>query len=244
MIAIIVMLISLLLPALGGARDAARAVACMSNQRQILTALGQYENANKDMVPREGTVDNLGLPELRRDYLSWAVALRPFVDERATASSDIDDLFEWAPYYRDPARRPDGHKIHFMANAMPFLSPGIVDEEAVLTYRFRRGPTPMQRLHFPEQTAYLGEYTDDPNGEAAARVDALAPRDLERAQYYDVWAKDHILPGPLQRITARRHGDGGNVGFLDGHVRAAPSRELVELSLWDDRDYGQRYGGN
>jgi prepilin-type N-terminal cleavage/methylation domain-containing protein/prepilin-type processing-associated H-X9-DG protein len=243
-ISVIMLLISLLLPALGGAREAARAAACMSNQRQILTGLGGYLNANRDVVPREGSVDPN--PLFERDYLSWAVALRPYVDERASIQDDLNDLFEWAPYYRDPSRRPDGHRIHFMANAMPFLSKGVVDtaSNGLGDYRYRRGPTPLSRLRFPEQTAYIGEYADDVGGAIESLINALPARDIDRAQYYDVWEAAHIENGPMQRITAKRHGDGGNLAFIDGHCKAIPSVNLVKLDTWDDGDYGRRRGGN
>lgn len=50
-IGIIAVLISILLPALSKARDAANRVACMSNMRQAAMALRLYANDNKDVVP-------------------------------------------------------------------------------------------------------------------------------------------------------------------------------------------------
>lgn len=241
---IIMVLISLLLPALSGGRAAARATACLSNERQVLAALAQYLNANREVVPREGSIDPD--PEYERDYLSWAVALRPYLDDRASPNEDIDDLFESAPYYRDPGRRADGHRIHFMVNAMPFLSRGVVDtaSDGFGDYRYRRGPTPLARLAFPEQTVYLGEYTDDVNGGALSLVELQPATDIGRAQYYDVWKAEHILAGEEQRIATRRHGNGGNVAYLDGHARAVSATELRNLDTWDDRDYGRRRGGS
>src|SRR3982750_2058203 len=52
-IAIIAVLISLLLPALGKSRQAGWAVKCLSNQRQIGTALLAYANTYKEWIPRE-----------------------------------------------------------------------------------------------------------------------------------------------------------------------------------------------
>ncbi len=50
-IAIIAILISMLLPALGGARAAARTVQCTSGVRQLALALDLYANAYKDLYP-------------------------------------------------------------------------------------------------------------------------------------------------------------------------------------------------
>ncbi|MCK6478530.1 MAG: DUF1559 domain-containing protein, partial [Phycisphaerales bacterium] len=74
-IAIIALLIGILLPALGKARNAARAGVCLSNQRQIGTALILYADANKEFTPREcGSSEAPGKPL----NPGWAFALRPF----------------------------------------------------------------------------------------------------------------------------------------------------------------------
>jgi prepilin-type N-terminal cleavage/methylation domain-containing protein len=49
-IAIIGLLVSTLLPALGSARHAARAVACLSNQKQLVTAWTMYAHEHRDRV--------------------------------------------------------------------------------------------------------------------------------------------------------------------------------------------------
>jgi prepilin-type N-terminal cleavage/methylation domain-containing protein len=50
-IGIIALLISILLPALGRAREAAQRTACLSNIRQLGIAMQQYANDNKDFIP-------------------------------------------------------------------------------------------------------------------------------------------------------------------------------------------------
>src|SRR6187455_439461 len=50
-IGIIAVLISLLLPSLNKAREAAKRTACLSNLHQIHMMLVMYANANKDQVP-------------------------------------------------------------------------------------------------------------------------------------------------------------------------------------------------
>jgi prepilin-type N-terminal cleavage/methylation domain-containing protein/prepilin-type processing-associated H-X9-DG protein len=57
-IGIIAVLIALLLPALGRAREHAQSVSCMSNLRQINLALLQYANDNKLTLPPYGNIAN------------------------------------------------------------------------------------------------------------------------------------------------------------------------------------------
>lgn len=237
-IGIIALLMGILLPSLSGAREAARSAACLSNQRQIAIAMGQYVNEYKEIMPREGTVD----PIFEREYLSWAVALRPFLDSRVSANQDLDDLFEVAPYYIDPSRPKDGHRIHYIVNAVPFLGPGQVDPAPVLfgDHWYRRGPTHISRLHFPEQTCYTGEFGDDANGQLMNFVNACGPRDIEKAQVYDLWSREAIVEGVLQRVSTKRHMGSGNLAYMDGHAKSVKAREIADVNTWDDRDYGSR----
>ena len=50
-IGIIALLISILLPSLNKAREAAKTVQCMSNQRQLGTAVYLYAGENKGLIP-------------------------------------------------------------------------------------------------------------------------------------------------------------------------------------------------
>src|SRR5438552_780684 len=53
-IGIIALLIGILMPALGKARESARAVKCMSNMRQVAAATLQYATENKGVMPARG----------------------------------------------------------------------------------------------------------------------------------------------------------------------------------------------
>lgn len=74
-ISIIALLISILLPALGAARDAARGVQCLSMQRQLGVAHQLYSDASNDfMVTVWGTDPSIGLwmqNDLFTDAVGW-----------------------------------------------------------------------------------------------------------------------------------------------------------------------------
>lgn len=70
-IGIIALLISILLPALGRARDQANKAVCMSNLRQVAIAFMQYANANKDKCPFGARSDNPGGVDIREDWIHY-----------------------------------------------------------------------------------------------------------------------------------------------------------------------------
>ena len=249
-LAIIMILVSLLLAGLRGAREAARTTVCLSNQRQITLAALNYANLNRDHILREGSVRP---PPHDRDRLSWAVGVRPYLDDTIPADRDLDDLFATSPYYKDPSRPRDRHNIHFVANAFPFImvADGMggqapqVDLRGRSDFRYRRGPTKLTRLAFPTQTLYITEFGDDADEALANWNETLPMTDLDRSQLYDVWDPLHITEGSASlRIAPRRHGSSGNASFMDGHAATLRAAELGELppasNIWDDRDYGVR----
>jgi prepilin-type N-terminal cleavage/methylation domain-containing protein len=89
-IAIIALLIGILLPALGRAREASRAAKCLSNQRQIGIAAMLYANEKRDFIPREG-VYAFGTDPWKRP--GWAVDLRPYLDAAVVHRENVGDRF-------------------------------------------------------------------------------------------------------------------------------------------------------
>jgi prepilin-type N-terminal cleavage/methylation domain-containing protein len=78
-VAIIALLVSILLPALGKAKELTRRVACAANLRGVGQSLAMYKMSNHDRFPViTGCVDPNGTWELSRvDYLPWAVPFLP-----------------------------------------------------------------------------------------------------------------------------------------------------------------------
>lgn len=232
-ISIIALLISMLIPALGKARDAGRSAVCLSNQRQLGTAMNLYANENNGFVPREGVDD------AKRERPPWAVALRPYIDGRINPDEDPNDQFSGAPYYRDPSRRADRHVIHYLTNAIPFHKSGpdrTTDPTAAINWKKRRGPTKIERVVNPSGVVYLTDYYDDPNGSTASTIyTSTTMTDMEIAQWYDLWLAAHVNGGPtMRRMEPRRHGTGCNALFFDGHASTITATSVKELNLWDD----------
>lgn len=232
-ISVVALLVSLVLPALGKARGAARAAVCLSNERQLGTARGVYAQDNKTMILREGTA---GLSAAtRRDRVPWPVGLRGYVDPGLPTGDEPNDGFVRAAYYRCPGY-VGPHPVQYVSNGFLFLAPGLVSSAAYSDIRFRRGPSPEHWFTNPSATLWLAESADDPTGALLAQWRAYGPGDMDLAQFYDIWAPVH-LGGATRRIDAVRHDGGANAAFLDGHAEAVQRGELGNLTRWDDGRY-------
>ncbi len=238
-IAIIALLIGILLPALASARAAARTTSCLSSQRQISTGMTLYANDYRDFIPREGAV--MPPPSHRRARLAFCMALRPYLDDRASPNADINDLYASAPYYRCAARRAGSHPVHYVANAMVFLGPNQPAPNPASDMTARRGPTALFKHPFPAKTIYLAELAED-RGDNLFRQWAPAPTNPEAdfllAQFYDFWDTAHFQGNTLvRRIEGDRHGTSSNALYLDGHAATRPKAVFTTLSSYDDGLY-------
>ncbi len=89
-ISIIALLIAMLLPALGAARNTARDVQCMTNMRQMGLVSGIYSNDYTDRVPLNNfnTNTNVTGSGYKHDAITWDGMMAMYLDEQA------DDLID------------------------------------------------------------------------------------------------------------------------------------------------------
>jgi prepilin-type processing-associated H-X9-DG protein len=218
-------------------------------------ALAMYEDTYKEWQPREsGTSEGLtGLPLVPmfplnspvpfNANIAWPFSLRPFLDARSVSTvSDggLGDQFAGSNYYRDPARPKDPHNIHYVNNGLRFYKQG---NTVVLDTQYGNPPTQRFRYVNPSAIMYLTCFTDDPNGLRWGVWYNSGWPDEHIAIFYDMWHSTNVTGGVglsdtmAQRVAPKRHGNGANAVFLDGHARHAPSDELTNVSNWDDGDY-------
>lgn len=253
-IAVIALLVGLLLPALRGARETARASVCLTNQRSIISVLAQYADDAKRYIPRECGSGHYAIPAVPADSLpapdaserldiSWPFSLRPYLDQRADVENKTggldDDRFTLAPYYHDPARPKDAHNVHYANNGLRFSAPGVLGAGT-------KPPSPMDLVQLPATTIYLTCFTDDADGFRSNLWFGPTSSTLYISQFYDMWSLTNlegVPPGQTidasraQRLATKRHNGSTNAAWFDGHVTSVKPEVITTLSNWDDRDY-------
>jgi prepilin-type N-terminal cleavage/methylation domain-containing protein/prepilin-type processing-associated H-X9-DG protein len=242
-IAVIALLIGILLPSLGKSREAARAVVCLSNQRQIGVGAALYAEAQKEYIPREsGSCETWPGHMTQPANPPWAYVLRPYLDQDALDKDAMvlaggwRELYSLAPYYKDPSRPKDRHEIHYVDNGLSFRARFQLNSIA-------KKATKMSRYPRPFACVWLACFANDPQAVHSGSWYFPSQTNRQVAVYYDLHDEPNVtgsMPGNpvmIQRIAPKRHGNGSNAVFLDGHARLVAASDLTRVSWWDDGDY-------
>jgi prepilin-type N-terminal cleavage/methylation domain-containing protein/prepilin-type processing-associated H-X9-DG protein len=106
-ISIIALLIGILLPALGAARNTARGMSCLSNQRQIGIALFGWTLDNKDLYP----------PSFIAGHSDYSVMIAGYFGGDANANYNDDNSPDKGAF-RCASAAVDGGNLHYAANQL------------------------------------------------------------------------------------------------------------------------------
>lgn len=240
-IGIIAILIGLLLPALGAARETARSAVCLSRERQIHAAMLLYANDYRGYIIREGGAGPTA--QTLHEKVPWNVAYRPDLDTNVSPNLEPNDLFERAPYYRCPSQKANGHKIHYVVNGFAFFRDGTVDQrgDGGGVNPMHRGPVQMDHIPMPSTMLYMSELSKDVDGTLFKRWGTQST-DVALGQFYDVWLPRHILasiPSDDYRLSPSQHGQGSSSLYLDGHAVNVAKTTLETLATWQDGVYSR-----
>lgn len=103
-IAIIAILISLILPAVQQAREAARRTQCRNNLKQLVLSIHNYESSNTVLPASrlDPDVEIFDNPGNESAYQSWTTLLLPYIDQ-GNLQNSIDFNYAWSSEVNRPA---------------------------------------------------------------------------------------------------------------------------------------------
>lgn len=246
-ISIITLLIAILLPALGSARESARQTQCLSNVRTWANMLVTYTTENKDNYPLDtSSVDNI----------SWMVQLDDLVggnlnDARLcpAASKPTEETTRgygntFEHFGPDMSQfQPDdigSYGInHWINDLDPNSGSHVVSDgwRGQPDWQWRKvGKTPLagttDRVPIYFDCAWYG--ANPAHGNVGGIGYAVNPTEAYNKTNPKNWARD------MGRLQMYRHGQGINVAFDDGSANFVPVADLWSLK-WH-RNYIQKDG--
>jgi prepilin-type N-terminal cleavage/methylation domain-containing protein/prepilin-type processing-associated H-X9-DG protein len=205
-IAIIAILAGMLLPALGKAKEKAKKINCFNNLKQMGLAMLMYADDNDGRVPR----GNAPL---------WWQVYTPALGG-ATAARD---QYGRVKVYTCPSYPDKRQVICYVVNAWQFSSPRDMTGSEIL------GAQKLSRIQQPSDTVYFADNESGSWRPIFTSTNIIGGDDLN-----DVWNPAHlpytstgqILSGS-RRVAAKRHGEGSNLMFFDGHAGWKNARRLT-----------------
>jgi prepilin-type processing-associated H-X9-DG protein/prepilin-type N-terminal cleavage/methylation domain-containing protein len=201
-IGIIALLISILLPALGRARESAMAVNCMSNMRQLSVSFMHYVNEQNGFLPAIGPSQTF-----------WAVKVYPYT------GMDPEAARTFAAFRtHDPNSPPRSificptNKIQKITPPAPDLPDPIVwSGNTSWTYSYAMNAV-LGVWRFGNGTAIVN---DEPVRQSSIRNASDTMIVAESAFW---WVSTHRYLNPNVHYALIPHRGGGNFLFADGHV--------------------------
>lgn len=220
-IGIIALLIGILLPALGKARKQAQVSVCLSNERQLVTALLMYCNDNKGVFPGGRIRANVnGNPATVQ--ASWdSVANNPY-----SCNQDVNNGPLWFAKYVSNSRK------------IP-TCPGATEEVKDTGYDASKNRTnywyPMSLVYKPDEIYQPASINfaispQTPQKLSAVRHPTQKAVIIEYKTYHDklVWQVDRVPPGFGLESDNKRF---VCVGFADGHAALRNVNEMYRRDV-------------
>ena len=204
-IAIIAILAGMLLPALSRAKAKGQQAYCYNNLKQMGLAMLIYADENNGRVPRGN------------QPFWWQVFIPRLGGTKATR-----DQYGRVKVYTCPSYPNKLQVMCYVVNAWQFASPNDLTGSEIL------GLQSVSRIQRPVATIYFAD-----NESASWRPVFTTTNIIGSDSLNDVWSPNHLPYGSAgrtlsgeRRVAAKRHGEGADLMFFDGHAGWQKSRQM------------------
>jgi prepilin-type N-terminal cleavage/methylation domain-containing protein/prepilin-type processing-associated H-X9-DG protein len=226
-IALIALLIGLLLPALGKAREAGKATVCLSNMHQLATAFSGYVSDNKGYYP--GDHRQMGPVS----WITWAPRLRRYLADHSAffycPSSPKE--YRWTPIYDFQPWQGDATPYGYAPQERPLQGAEFFcygyngwgsDEFSTVHYGLGGHVAPLE----PGMANPDLAFNEIKDSKIVAPFDMIAVTDSVSDGVWDTW----ITPETSYPYSApgKRHTNGAQTLFCDGHARWMRQADLID----------------
>lgn len=199
-VAIIALLVSVLLPALGRSRQQARAVVCASNLRSLSLAAFMYAESHNGWLPEFGYMHGGGEAHAAH---SWILKIaREYGDNRNVLRCPADT----SPHWTQPLTPPNGplRRTSFATNF--YVAAGGIDSP--LWERDGHAYNRLDWIRRPVATVLFVELAE------------TGPYALADHVHPELWGEMHPAEKreAATQVVLERHLGRGNYGFIDGHA--------------------------
>jgi prepilin-type N-terminal cleavage/methylation domain-containing protein/prepilin-type processing-associated H-X9-DG protein len=196
-IAIIAILAAILFPVFAQAREKARQTTCLSNMRQVGLGLTMYTQDYDEILPHNrADVPQFGDPRAAPNFLS---AIIPYTKSRAI--------------FYCPGSVPATSLGYDKSTACSELSCSNLHGNAVVMGRA------LSAMPTPADIVYLDE------NRIRSHAAWLRPALMNKKEQFSYWHFDAGLP-PKTEQYLNVHNGGGNLVFVDGHVKYKSYKQL------------------
>ncbi len=261
-IAIIAILAAILFPVFAKAREKARQTSCLSNSRQMGTAITQYVQDYDEVYPFSYNYINnggvWGAGGGSGGYWHWTYCVQPYMKNEQLFVCPSDKNKGLAPTNSFDLQAP---RLSYIGNEAVMCRPKT-------TYNV----VPMSAVDAPANLICVAEMTDYPYGIGGTSMSSgvahkshrpanmCAPWDLEPLaspvaglRYITVqeawdsvnWAKALTAPATdeshnhARYIAPDRHNGGANYTFFDGHAKFQKLEQTLTSRMWGDVFYSK-----
>ena len=220
-IAIIAILAGLLLPALAKAKQKGQATICLNDLKQSGLAMLMFADENDDVIPR-GTMGN---------SKHWWPELMSYMSEAGTEKNHRNIKIFMCPSYPIPNNTPNiSQVVTYVVNAWDTASATCTSSPT--------GLSKITNFNLPSDSAYLLDNEGGTDNQRPARPIITS---FQRTDLNDVWLTSHLPYGSGgkrlsndRRIAAKRHNDGSNILFIDGHAGFRKAK-LIDADLFREK---------